>query len=182
MLVNVKALVGAFNQEKAIVRAFSMIVQLRVIFGNLRFKLYSQVSAQHVVTAAHCTHGHTAASIEVLVGEHDTSDSTAARHNVSAITNHPSYNHSSLDFDFSILTLEAPINISTAAAPVCLPASLPLYTGSLATVTGWGLTSEGGSGSPTLREGNVTIVSNEQCTTSYGSRINRSVLFCCTLK
>ena len=142
----------------------------------------SLVSSQHVVTAAHCTHGHTAASIEVLVGEHDTSDSTAARHNVSAITNHPSYNHSSLDFDFSILTLEAPINISTAAAPVCLPASLPLYTGSLATVTGWGLTSEGGSGSPTLREGNVTILSNEQCTTSYGSRINRSVLFCCTLK
>ena len=153
-----------------------------VIFGNLRFKLYSQVSAQHVVKAAHCTHGHTVSSIEVLVGEHDTSNSTAARHNVSAITNHPSYNHSSLDFDFSILTLEAPINISTAAAPVCLPASLPLYTGSLATVTGWGLTSEGGSGSPTLREGNVTILSNEQCTTSYGSRINRSVLFCCTLK
>ena len=136
----------------------------------------SIVSSQHVLTAAHCTHGHTVSSIEVLVGEHDTSDSTATRHNVSAITNHPSYNHSSLDFDFSILTLETPINISTAAAPVCLPASLPLYTGSLATVTGWGLTSEGGSGSPTLREGNVTIVSNEQCTTSYGSRINRSVL------
>ena len=60
----------------------------------------SLVSSQHVVTAAHCTEGRTAASIEVLVGEHDTSDSTAARHNVSAITNHPSYNYSSLDFDF----------------------------------------------------------------------------------
>ena len=32
-------LVGAFNQEKAQVGAFSVIVKLRVIFGNLRFKL-----------------------------------------------------------------------------------------------------------------------------------------------
>ena len=36
---HVKALVGAFNQEKALVGAFSVIVELRVIFGNLRFKL-----------------------------------------------------------------------------------------------------------------------------------------------
>ena len=68
----------------------------------------SLVSAQHVLTAAHCTHGHTAASIEVLVGEHDTSDSEADRHNISAITDHPSYNHTTLDFDISVLTLAAP--------------------------------------------------------------------------
>ena len=38
-VLNVKVLVGAFNQEKALVGAFSVIVKLRVIFGNLRFKL-----------------------------------------------------------------------------------------------------------------------------------------------
>ena len=31
--------VGAFNQQKALVGSFSVIVKLRVIFGNLRFKL-----------------------------------------------------------------------------------------------------------------------------------------------
>ena len=34
--LNVKALVGTFNQEKVHVEAFSVIVKLRVIFGNLR--------------------------------------------------------------------------------------------------------------------------------------------------
>ena len=36
-VLNVKALVGAFNQEKALVGAFSVIMNLRV---DLRFKLY----------------------------------------------------------------------------------------------------------------------------------------------
>ena len=36
---NVKARAGAFNQEKAVVRAFSVIVKLLVIFGNLRLKV-----------------------------------------------------------------------------------------------------------------------------------------------
>ena len=31
---------GAFKQEKVLVGAFSMIVKLLIIFGNLRFKLY----------------------------------------------------------------------------------------------------------------------------------------------
>ena len=37
-----KELVGAFNQEKAleVEGAFSVIVKLCVIFGNIRFKLY----------------------------------------------------------------------------------------------------------------------------------------------
>ena len=38
-VLNVKTLVGAINQEKALVGAFSVIVKFRVIFGNLRLKL-----------------------------------------------------------------------------------------------------------------------------------------------
>ena len=106
----------------------------------------SLVSSQHVLTAAHCTHGHTAASIEVLVGEHDTSDSEAERHNISAIMDHPSYNHTTAHYDVSILTLAAPINSSSTAAPVCLPATATsLYTGEEGTVTGWGDTTSGGA-------------------------------------
>ena len=110
------------------------------------------------------------------MGEHDTSDSVADRHNISAITQHPSYNHDTTDFDFSVLTLAAPVNFSHAAAAICLPASpSSLYTGHMATVIGWGDTSSEGSQSSTLQEVNVTIISNEQCTTAYGDQINRSV-------
>ena len=38
-VLNMKAVVGAFNQEKALVMAFYVIVKLRVIFGNLRLQL-----------------------------------------------------------------------------------------------------------------------------------------------
>ena len=40
IVLNMKALVGTFNKEKALVGAFSMIVKLHVIFENLRLKLY----------------------------------------------------------------------------------------------------------------------------------------------
>ena len=33
------SVLGAFNQEKALDGAFSVVVKLRVIFGNLRLKL-----------------------------------------------------------------------------------------------------------------------------------------------
>ena len=108
------------------------------------------------------------------MGEHDTSDSVADRHNISAISQHPSYNHDTTDFDFSVLTLAAPVNFSQAAALICLPASPPsLYTGQLGTVIGWGDTSSGGSPSATLQEVNLTIISNEECISAYGNRINR---------
>ena len=38
-VLNVKALIGAFNQEKALVGAFSVIVKLRVIFAKVRLNL-----------------------------------------------------------------------------------------------------------------------------------------------
>ena len=114
----------------------------------------SLVSSQHVLTAAHCTHGHTVTSVELLVGEHDTTDEVADRHTISAIIPHPSYNHTSADFDFAILTLENPVDISDTVGLVCLPDSASsLYTDSVATVTGWGDTSsEGPSPSITLQD------------------------------
>ena len=128
----------------------------------------SLLSARHVLTAAHCTVGQSAASIRVLVGEHDTTDSVADIRAISAITQHPRYNNANTDYDYSILTLAAPLTFSSVAAPVCLPASASsLYTGEVATTTGWGTTSFGGSLAPTLREVEVTVVSNSQCSNSY---------------
>ena len=134
----------------------------------------SLISDQHVLTAAHCTEGGSTSSIRVLLGEHDTTDSVADIRTISAITDHPSYTGSnSLDYDFSILTLSDPVTFSKQIALVCLPSSTSsLYTGEVATVTGWGTTSSGGSLSPRLLEVDVTVTSNAQCSNSY-SGINR---------
>ena len=50
-----KALVGTFNQEMALVGAFSVIVKLRVIFGNLRLKLYCVPSSHALRVSAQDT-------------------------------------------------------------------------------------------------------------------------------
>ena len=49
-VLNVKALVGTFNQMKALVGAFSVNIKLRVIFGNLRLKLYSSEVSEYCKT------------------------------------------------------------------------------------------------------------------------------------
>ena len=109
---------------------------------------------------------------QVLVGEHDTSDQDVDRRDVFKIRSHPKYNHTNADYDVSILFLTAPLIFSSTIAPVCLPASTQsLYTGQVATVTGWGDTGEGPAS--TLQEAEVTVISNEQCSDYYPGKIKK---------
>ena len=110
----------------------------------------------------------------MLIGEHDTSDTEVEIRDVSTIRNHPKFNNENADFDYSILTLTSPITFSSVVVPVCLPASTQsLYTGQVATVTGWGLTSSGGSPASTLQEAEVEVVSNQACSDHYPGKIKR---------
>ena len=130
----------------------------------------SLISDRHVLTAAHCTYGGSTSSIRVLLGEHDTTDSVADIRTISAITDHPNYNDGTLENDYSILTLSNPVTFNKQMAPVCLPADTSvLYTNKMATVTGWGTTSSGGSLSPRLLEVNVNVTSNADCNVAYGN-------------
>ena len=108
------------------------------------------------------------------MGEHDTSDTDVDRRDVSKIRSHPKYNHTNADYDVSILFLTAPLTFSSTIGPVCLPASTQsLYTGQVATVTGWGLTSSGGSPASTLQEAEVEVISNQECSDHYPGKIKR---------
>ena len=55
--VLVKALVGAFNQEKALVRAFSVVVQLCVTFAKVRLKLYYTLYTGDILQPPPPSHG-----------------------------------------------------------------------------------------------------------------------------
>ena len=91
-------------------------------------------------------------------------------------------------YDFSILTLAQPVTFTTAVNPACLPWNVDEdYTGhvistiylqisthiyvQVATVTGWGTTTFGGSQPSALQEVNVTVTSNTQCENAYGSNV-----------
>ena len=112
--------------------------------------------------------------LQVLVGEHNTADTDVDRRDVMKIRNHPRYKHENADYDFSILFLSSPLTFSSTIAAVCLPASTQsLYTGQVATVTGWGLTSSGGSPASTLQEAEVEVISNQACSDHYPGKIKR---------
>ena len=114
------------------------------------------------------------AFLKVLVGAHNTEDTDVDRRDVMKIRSHPRYNHNNADYDFAILFLSSPLTFSSTIAPVCLPASTQsLYTGQVATVTGWGLTSSGGSPASTLQEAEVEVISNQECSDHYPGKIKR---------
>ena len=133
------------------------------------------ISSTHVLTAAHCTQTD-ASSIRVLLGEHNIADSDFNRVDVAEIINHPDYNSGTIDNDYAILRLKNPVNFTNEVSPACLPGDLSAtYAGVLATVTGWGTLSSGGSQPTVLQEVDVTVTSNTVCNNAYGSITNNMI-------
>ena len=96
------------------------------------------ISQSHVLTSASCTYGKTIATIELLVGANNIKDDGDKVH-ISNISIHPLYNPTTLQNDFSILTLAQPVTFTDTVSPACLPSDLTQdYAGQEGTVTGWG--------------------------------------------
>ena len=130
----------------------------------------SIISAQHILTAAHCTQGNLTSYPQVSLGEHDTTDAAADIRTVCRITNHPQYNPDNGLNNIAILTLTSPLTFSRTMSPICLPADPSLsYAGATATVTGWGRTSPGGALADSLQEVELTVLSNEDCRNDWSA-------------
>jgi len=148
----------------------------------------SLVNSRWVLTAAHCTVNKQADRIEVLLGEHDyntDSETDTLRMPITEIKNHPNYNHATTNNDFSMLKLMKDVDFCRHPhiRPICLPTDTSDdYAGDVATVTGWGSTSYGGSSSNKLLEVNVDVITNNQCTSKYkyGSSEITSAMLCAT--
>ncbi|MBX3014964.1 MAG: serine protease [Caldilineaceae bacterium] len=140
----------------------------------------SLIHREWVVTAAHCVVDSSnnvvaTGSIHVTLGEHwrNQTESTEQRVAVTKVVVHPNYNARSYDYDIALLQL-ATAAIPTNAVQTILPVvsttdDALVAAGTLAVITGWGATSEGGMTSPELLEATVPIVSTEQCNQVYGA-------------
>ena len=145
----------------------------------------SLISKSWVLTAAHCTHGETAYGLQMLLGEHDyniQTETRMVRRSVQKIVDHPSYDHYTTNYDFSLLRMKgtARFDLYAHIRPVCLPLDdSDDYSGQTATVTGWGTTSSGGSTSNKLREVDVQVLTNTQCKdSSYPSSWITTQMLC----
>ncbi|KAM5349925.1 hypothetical protein ACJ41O_006430 [Fusarium nematophilum] len=168
--------------EQAVPGDFPFIVSLSRTGGS-HFCGGTLLNADTVLTAAHCSTGQTASRVQVRAGslKRNTGGTLVG---VSQIIIHPSYSSSTINNDVAIWRLSTPISTGSSVSYARLPAqgSDPV-AGSLATVAGWGTTSEGGTSSPVdLRKVTVPIVSRATCRAQYGTSRITNNMFCAGLE
>ena len=137
------------------------------------------ISAQHVMTAAHCV-GRNGGNWDVIVGEHYvTSSSDGTRHAKCRHTPHPQYNRRTVNNDFAIVHLQTPVQIGTRAIPACLPTSRlsgNFLAGKSLTVSGWGDLSSGGYAPDVLHKVDVPGITNAACNEVLKGSITSNML------
>ena len=107
--------------ESARSQTWGWAVSIRRRSTNSHFCVGSIISAQHVLTAAHCVVGLTSSSILVYVGSIYLSLTVQVR-DVAAIHSHPSYNPTTFTDDIAILKVSSPFVLSQLGVDmVCLP-------------------------------------------------------------
>ncbi|PBP24814.1 serine endopeptidase [Diplocarpon rosae] len=153
--------------------------QLALLHGGSLFCGGVLLNAKTVLTAAHCSVDYAASDVSVRAGSLNYgSGGTVVK--VSDILVHPDYDADTVNNDVAIWTLKDSLSTSSTIGYATLPAqgSDPA-SGVSTTVSGWGLTSEGGSTLPTaLRYVSVPVVSRDTCNTDYGAGTITTNMFC----
>lgn len=160
--------------------AFPYIVSLQDD-GYGHFCGGSLIAGRWVLTAAHCVNG---GVDSVYIGLHDQNNTKAAEHfKVAKIYVHPKYSPSTMANDFALLELTQTSSFKPVAlnkTDITVSATQTI----LGTTAGWGTTSSGASGLPSiLRQVSVPLVSKTECNakTSYNGKIVDS-MFCAGYK
>ena len=138
------------------------------------------ISDRHVLTAAHCRIP-SYLPVEVIVAEHNLKSSAdGIRKSVCRFTNHPKYDSKNVNYDYSIIHLEDPVQLSRKAVPACLPPksmSDEYLKGKDLTVSGWGKLSENSGQRPDLLNKVVVPgISHTDCIKYYGKLITEKML------
>ncbi|MBK9178054.1 MAG: cell wall-binding repeat-containing protein [Acidimicrobiales bacterium] len=132
----------------------------------------SLISAQWVLTAAHCVEGETAASVQVLVGTSQL-DAGGTRVGVAQVVSHPDYGPD-LNGDVALLRLASPVPGPTLA--LIGPGQEALQApGTTATLLGWGSTSadlDNPTYPASLQQVSMPILPDAQCAAQLGPEFN----------
>jgi suppressor of tumorigenicity protein 14 len=99
-----------------------------------------------------------------LLDQSNRSASGVQEHRLKRIITHPSFNDFTFDYDIALLELEKPAEYSTVVRPICLPDTSHVFpAGKAIWVTGWGHTTEGGTGALILQKGEVRVINQTTC-------------------
>lgn len=138
----------------------------RIVYNGQFHCGASLVSEDYVLTAAHCVRRLQRTKIRVILGDHDqfiTTETPAIMRAVTAIVRHRNFDSNTYNHDIALLRLRKKVPFSKTITPICLPKEKTDHSGKIATVVGWGRTSEGGTLPGKLQQVNVPILTVNQC-------------------
>ncbi|KAM9295256.1 atrial natriuretic peptide-converting enzyme [Morus bassanus] len=138
------------------------------------------IAKRWVLTVAHCFEGRENAAVwKVVFGisNLDHPSSFMQTRLVKTIILHPRYNRAVVDYDISVVELDEDINETSYVRPVCLPSKDQLVRpDTYCYITGWG---HMGNKMPfKLQEGEVRIISLEQCQSYFDMKTITSRMLC----
>lgn len=143
----------------------------------------SIIDPEWVITAAHCMDNFIVnkipARVNVVAGTTRYKEG-GQRVAVKRISVHPGWNRENNDNDVALLQLSQRLTSTPIMRPIQLVAAGTAFAAPIPLqVTGWGATSEGGSGSEALLAAIVPLVSNSVCNArdSYAGRVTAN-MFC----
>ena len=138
-----------------------------------------------VLTAAHCVNGDNPGDIYVRVGDSNSFASGGDSYSVSQIIIHPNYTGNSHDFALIKIIGEFVYSENVQKIEIIDDLEIALGVqneGEIATITGWGTTSSGGSLASVLQMVTAPIVSNSvACGISFDSNGNHGEYSCASL-
>lgn len=145
----------------------------------------SILTAEWVVTAAHCVDGTAPSSLRVVVGDHRrlVAENIEQFASLAQIVVHPDYDPFTITNDIALIRLSAPLILD----PARRSGTIALFThddsaagldapGTMSRITGWGTTAEGGSLATVLKVADVPVISDEEAREAYGDDMHDTML------
>lgn len=150
------------------------------------------ISANYVITAAHCITGDTGnilspRQLSVRLGDHDlfSSDDGTQPMDIAVVSviRHQQFQRRTFLNDIALLKLESSVEFTNHIQPICLPYDPPVLTqdlqGKKGFVAGWGTTSFDGPSSPVVRQVQLPIWNQRECRNAYRREINITNAYLC---
>ncbi|XP_050087101.1 trypsin alpha-3-like [Anopheles aquasalis] len=138
----------------------------------------SVISGNWALSAAHCTFPMPAVASISFRGGSASRTTGGVIFQAAQIINHPNYNSANLNNDVCVIRITTSF-VGTNIAPIRLVGSgVNIGAGTNSVVSGWGLTSAGGSLAANLLAVNIPVVAQATCSSQWGAGRITAAMIC----